>query len=43
MSEKNGFLNWVGFKGEEASAPVASGSVDRIRELEAQLADLRSA
>lgn len=42
MSEKNGFLNWVGFKGEEASAPVSSGSVDRIRELEAQLADLRS-
>ena len=39
MSEKNSFLNWVGFKGEESNAP---GSVDRIRELEAQLADLRS-
>jgi hypothetical protein len=39
MSEKNSFLNWVGFKGEESNAP---SSVDRIRELEAQLADLRS-
>ena len=39
MSEKNSFLNWVGFKGEESAAP---NSVDRIRELEAQLADLRS-
>lgn len=39
MSEKSSFLNWVGFKGEEINAP---GSVDRIRELEAQLADLRS-
>lgn len=39
MSEKSSFLNWVGFKGEESNAP---GSVDRIRELEAQLADLRS-
>lgn len=39
MSEKSSFLNWVGFKGEEANAP---GSVDRIRELETQLADLRS-
>jgi len=39
MSEKSSFLNWVGFKGEETNAP---GSVDRIRELEAQLADLRS-
>jgi vacuolar-type H+-ATPase subunit H len=39
MSEKNSFLNWVGFKGEESNTP---GSVDRIRELEAQLADLRS-
>ncbi len=39
MSEKNSFLNWVGFKGEETAAP---NSVDRIRELEAQLADLRS-
>jgi cell division septum initiation protein DivIVA len=39
MSEKNSFLNWVGFKGEETNAP---SSVERIRELEAQLADLRS-
>ena len=39
MSEKSSFLNWVGFKGEETNTP---GSVDRIRELEAQLADLRS-
>ena len=39
MAEKNSFLNWVGFKGEESSQP---NSVDRIRELEAQLSDLRS-
>ncbi len=39
MAEKNPFLNWVGFKGEEGSQP---NSVDRIRELEAQLNDLRS-
>ncbi len=39
MAEKSSFLNWVGFKGEETNAP---NSVDRIRELEAQLADLRS-
>lgn len=39
MGEKNSFLNWVGFKGDENNAP---SSVDRIRELEAQLADLRS-
>ena len=39
MAEKNSFLNWVGFKGEESSQP---NSVDRIRELEAQLNDLRS-
>lgn len=39
MSEKNSFLNWVGFKGEENNSP---SSVDRIRELESQLADLRS-
>lgn len=39
MSEKNSFLNWVGFRGEESTLP---NSVDRIRELEAQLADLRS-
>jgi len=39
MSEKNTFLNWVGFKETESAAP---NSVDRIRELESQLADLRS-
>ena len=39
MAEKNSFLNWVGFKGDEPDAP---SSVDRIRELESQLADLRS-
>ena len=39
MSEKSSFLNWVGFKSDESNAP---GSVERIRELEAQLADLRS-
>ena len=39
MAEKNSFLSWVGFKGEESSQP---NSVDRIRELEAQLNDLRS-
>ena len=40
MAEKN-FRSWVGFKGEEEQAP-ASGALDRIRQLEAQLADLRS-
>lgn len=40
MAEK-GFLNWVGFKGEPGSEQAPS-SVERIRELEAQLADLRS-
>lgn len=39
MAEKGSFLNWVGFKGEEPNQP---SSVDRIRELESQLADLRS-
>ena len=39
MSEKNTFLNWVGFKEGESTAP---NSVDRIRELESQLADLRA-
>ena len=39
MGEKSSFLNWVGFKSEESNAP---SSVERIRELEAQLADLRS-
>lgn len=39
MGEKNSFLSWVGFKGEEINQP---NSVDRIRELESQLNDLRS-
>jgi hypothetical protein len=39
MSEKKSLLSWVGFTGEEPATP---GSVDRIRELETQLADLRS-
>ena len=39
MAQKSSFLNWVGFKGEEPDQP---SSVDRIRELESQLADLRS-
>ena len=37
--EKSTFLNWVGFKEGETST---QNSVDRIRELEAQLTDLRS-
>jgi hypothetical protein len=39
VAKKNGFFNWVGYK--EETEPTMS-SVDRIRELEAQLADLRS-
>jgi hypothetical protein len=38
-NEKSTFLNWVGFKEGETST---QNSVDRIRELEAQLSDLRS-
>lgn len=43
MAEKKNFLGWVGFTGDDAnpSTPSAS-SVDRIRELEAQIADLKS-
>jgi hypothetical protein len=45
---RKGFLSWVGFSGE--SAPTSStpgdvpttGALERIRELESQLADLRS-
>lgn len=40
MAEKN-FRNWVGFREEADRAPVAN-PVDRIRELESQLADLKS-
>lgn len=39
MAKKNGFFNWVGYK-EETETSISS--VDRIRELESQLADLRS-
>ncbi|MFM7360042.1 MAG: hypothetical protein ACKO1Z_03420, partial [Actinomycetota bacterium] len=45
MADKN-FLSWVGFKGEEGSSAkpltTSSTSVERIRELESQLAELRS-
>jgi len=40
MAEKN-FRNWVGFKEEETAAP-SDNAVERIRQLEGQLADLRS-
>jgi tetrahydromethanopterin S-methyltransferase subunit B len=42
MAEKKNFLGWVGFTGEEATSNTSSSSVDRIRELEAQIADLKS-
>ena len=38
-NEKSTFLNWVGFREGETAT---QNSVDRIRELEAQLSDLRS-
>lgn len=44
MAEKN-FLSWVGFKGEEQSKSGAADNsqpLERIRQLESQLADLRS-
>lgn len=42
MSEKS-FLSWVGFKSEESKSESSAGNaLERIRELEAQLADLRS-
>ncbi len=40
MAEKN-FRNWVGFRDETEREPVGN-PVDRIRDLESQLADLRS-
>ena len=42
MAEKN-FLSWVGFKSEveDKSAPTQN-ALERIRELESQLNDLRS-
>jgi hypothetical protein len=39
MADKNSFLSWVGFKGDDDQGP---SSVERIRELEAALADLKS-
>jgi cell division septum initiation protein DivIVA len=41
MSEKN-FLSWVGYKGEEEQAAPSANAVERIRQLEAQIAELRS-
>ncbi len=42
MAEKN-FLSWVGFKGEDESKPAPTqNALERIRELESQLNDLRS-
>ena len=42
MAEKN-FLSWVGFKGEdENKAAPTQNALERIRELESQLSDLRS-
>ena len=43
MAEKKNFLGWVGFTGDgENSSTPSTSSVDRIRELEAQIADLKS-
>jgi len=46
LADRN-FLSWIGFKGEESEASkknpsAGSASLDRIRELESQLNDLRS-
>ena len=42
MADKN-FLSWVGFKGEDESKPAPTqNALERIRELESQLNDLRS-
>ena len=43
MAEKN-FLSWVGFKGEEETPQPSSApqSLERIRELESQLKDLKA-
>ena len=43
MAKKKPFLNWVGYKGDvEGEVAPSASSVERIRELESQLADLRS-
>jgi len=41
MAKKN-FLSWVGFEGEQATAAPSENALDRIRQLESQLADMRS-
>jgi vacuolar-type H+-ATPase subunit E/Vma4 len=42
MAEKN-FLSWVGFKGEDQNKPApAQNALEKIRDLENQLNDLRS-
>ena len=41
MAEKKDFLNWVGFR-EESERTSVGNPVDRIRELESNLADLRA-
>lgn len=42
MAEKN-FLSWVGFKGEASDQPApAENALERIRQLESQLSDMRS-
>ncbi len=42
MADKN-FLSWVGFKGEDQSQPAPKqNALERIRELETQLTDMRS-
>ena len=43
MANKKPFLSWVGYKGDtQDDVPPSTSSVERIRELESQLADLRS-
>lgn len=39
---KKSFLSWVGFEGEQSNAAPSENALDRIRQLEAQLTDLRS-
>jgi cell division septum initiation protein DivIVA len=39
---KKSFLSWVGFEGEQATAAPSENALERIRQLEAQLNDMRS-
>ena len=39
---KKSFLSWVGFEGEQSNAAPSENALDRIRQLESQLSDLRS-